>query len=294
MKQLEIIKKALPIINVNFDEVKESLIEQLSKYEKIIVTEETLADCISMQRELAGVRNKIDGMRLDIQREMKAPLDHFGSQMKELFNVVVETEKPIKEGIAVFEEKRKEEKRIEINSMVKELSEPLDEKHSDKFVFSAKWMNKGATIPTIKEEIIQQVSDLLSLQTAFGETVSAIREIAASASEGLTTAIDPEPYIRKADNGGALTAIVMEINAAAKSRREAENAAIEASRVKEEAKVEEKTELAPAPKQEDVATQEPAVPVRSVTIMVTSTDEKLTGLASYMNANGISFEKINV
>ena len=285
MKQLEIIKKALPIIDVNFGAVKESLTAQLAKYEKIVVTEETLADCVSMQRELAGVRNKIDGMRLDIQREMKAPLDHFGGQMKELFQIVVDTEKPIKDGIAVFEEKRKAEKTEAINAKMDEAKSDLSEKFADKLVFNAKWLNKGSTMSSIEADIESQVADLVAMQDAYKETVKAIREIAATDSEGLTTPIDPEPFIAKADRGEQLTSIIIEINAAAKSRKESEVAAVEAEKKKKET-------IAPEPQKQasDNASTEPTT--RTVTIAVTATDEKLRALSDYLKENRIAFEKI--
>ncbi len=293
MKKLEIIKQALPIIEVNFDAVKEGLVSQLAKYEKIIVTEETLSDCITMQRELAGVRNKIDGMRMDIQREMKRPLDDFNCQMKELFNLVVATESPIKLGIDVFEVNRKDEKTDEINALMIKAVEPLSEKFAEKIVFNAKWLNKGSKMPGIKDSIDEQVIDLMAMQTAFEETVSAIEEIVTSASEGLTTPLNSTQYINQADEGVPLTKIIISINSASKQRKDAEQAVIDAQNRKAEAVDAEKKELVPvAPVQSEGTQEAPAQSVRTVTIKVTTTDAKMLELSGFMKANYISFEKV--
>ena len=63
--EVKILKEQLPVIQINFDEMKLALSETLKDYKGIVVTEETLPTCKTTQRELAGVRNKIDTYRKD-------------------------------------------------------------------------------------------------------------------------------------------------------------------------------------------------------------------------------------
>jgi len=87
MKEI-VLNKQLPIINMNYEEVKASLIETTEKYKGIVVTEEGLKDCKATQKELAGVRNKIDDYRKAIKREMEKPIKSFEGQCKELIGLV--------------------------------------------------------------------------------------------------------------------------------------------------------------------------------------------------------------
>ena len=288
MKQLEIIKKEQAIITINFDEVKADLTKQLTKYEKIVVSAETLPDCVSMQKELAGVRNKIDALRLDIQREMKTPIDSFGAQMKELFQLVVDTEAPIKAGIQVFEDRRKAEKTEAITELLDAAKESLEPNFVDKLIFDAKWLNKGATMAQIDSAISLQVWDLMAMQNAFKETCTAVREIALTASASLVTPIAPEPFIKKIGEGADLTSVIMEINKVGSDQAKAESKAVEVAETR-------KTEIVPA-KQEPASTSSDkttAPSVRTVMVKVTATEEKLKELNSFLKLNHIAFEKVS-
>ena len=119
MKEIQI-NKELPVIKMNFEEVKESLQETMKKYEGIIVTEEGLKDCRATQKDLASLRNKIDTYRKDVKREMLIPIDVFEYQCKELIKTIEDVEKPIKEGIKIFDDKRREEKREKALELIKE------------------------------------------------------------------------------------------------------------------------------------------------------------------------------
>lgn len=294
MKQLEIIDQVLPVISINFDEVKASLSETLSKYEGIIVTEETLTDCVAMQKELSRVRREIDAMRLDTQREVKKPLDHFTSQMKELMGLVIAVEDPIKKGMQVFEDKRKSDKLEEIDFLIAEVKKTsgLISPFSDALVVVASWTNKGTTMKHIEFELSAQVEQQMALQNIRKENLGAINEILKGANEGLTTPLDGAYYIKQLDNGTALSSIMGSISGDAKSRKEAEKRAVEAAE-------EEKESLAP-PVKVPVAsegTSEAPAPVapatRTVKLCITTTDEKFQELSAFLKSNGIGYEKID-
>lgn len=289
MKGLRIIKKVLPSIEINFDEVKEGLKQQLSKYEGIVVTEETLLDCVTIQKEMSRLRRDIDGKRLDVQRETKKPLDAFGAQMKELMALVIEVEDPIKKGMQVFEDKRIEEKTTVCEELVSaKLSESGLSVKFQKVVVDSRWMNKGLTIKEIGEDIDGQIIDQLSLQNVHEENAKAIREILKGANEGLTTPLDADYYIGQLDTGAPLSAIMGSISNDSGKRKEAEERAVQAADT-------EKTALAPPRKGPEApgGAGEAHEPVtRTVTIKVTATDEKLADLGAFLKSNQIAYEKV--
>ena len=66
-------KQTITSKTMNFEEVKANLVENMEKNIKgIVVTEESLKDCKATQRDLAGLRNKIDSYRKDGKRKWKS------------------------------------------------------------------------------------------------------------------------------------------------------------------------------------------------------------------------------
>ena len=68
MEELRIKNEQLPVIEINYEDVKKSLEETMGKYKGIVVTEEGLQDCKATQKKLAGLRNNIDKYRKDKKR----------------------------------------------------------------------------------------------------------------------------------------------------------------------------------------------------------------------------------
>ncbi|WP_024613629.1 DUF1351 domain-containing protein [Clostridium sp. Ade.TY] len=154
MKEIQI-NKELPVITMNFDEVKGSLQETMKKYEGIIVTEEGLKDCKATQRDLASLRTKIDNYRKDIKREMEAPIKDFEGSCKELISLISDVEKPIKEGIKVFDDKRREEKKEKvleiINVAIKDFE--LEKEFAYKLDLKDSYLKLTGSIKSIKEDV---------------------------------------------------------------------------------------------------------------------------------------------
>ena len=105
---------------MNFDEVKLSLNDTMSKYRGIVVTEESLRKCKVTQKDLARLRNSIDSYRKNVKKEMEKPIREFESQCRELIKLISEVEKPIKDGIKIYDDKRREEKRLKAIEYIKE------------------------------------------------------------------------------------------------------------------------------------------------------------------------------
>jgi hypothetical protein len=154
MEELQVVKQ-LPVINANFEEVKTSLKETLEKYKGIIVTEEGLKDCKETQKELAKVRNNIDSYRKTIKKEVLVPVTEFENKCKELESLIVEVEQPIKNGIIVFDNKKKEEKKAKALEFIKDAvaEYELIEKYASNLTVLDKYMNLSGSIKAIKEDI---------------------------------------------------------------------------------------------------------------------------------------------
>ena len=153
-------------IETNFTEVRENLKVSLEKYRGLLVSEETLKDCKATQKELAGLRNKVDSYRKETKSKLQEPIKRFEEECKELLSLIVEVEKPIKEGIAKFDEERRQEKvLLALDYLNKQLEENnINEKFRKNISIHDIKINLTNSIKSIKEEIDFKISNIKALQ----------------------------------------------------------------------------------------------------------------------------------
>ncbi|MGG5461472.1 DUF1351 domain-containing protein [Clostridium sp. B9] len=232
MKEIQI-NKELPVIKMNFEEVKGSLQETMKKYEGIIVTEEGLKDCKATQKDLASLRNKIDTYRKDVKREMLVPIDIFEYQCKELISLISDVEKPIKEGIKVFDDKRREEKRQKALELIKEsvIKHNLSKEYALKLTVKNEYLNLSKSLKSVREDIESRALLLEREQEDEKQRKEMLRvsiENAISvANEGINTKLKFEDFTKYIEFGWPLDRILKEINDKATMIKEAEKPKVE-------------------------------------------------------------------
>ena len=165
MEDLKVTKE-LPVIKSNFEEVKTSLTETIAKYTGIVVTEEGLQDCKATQKKLAALRTKIDDFRKTVKKDMEVPIKEFEGQCKELIRLITEAEQPIKDGISIFDNKRREEKRSKVLELIKEsvIEHQLSEKYAARLDVLDKYLNLSGSVKSVREDIEQRALSLLKEQ----------------------------------------------------------------------------------------------------------------------------------
>lgn len=299
MKDIEI-NKQLPVITMNFEEVKASLVENMEKYKGIIVTEESLKDCKATQKDLAGLRNKLDTYRKDVKKEMEKPIKAFESDCKELIGLIAEVEAPIKSGILEFDNKRKEEKRkfadIKIFEICQKLN--LEKKYADQLTVLDKYLNLSASAKSVVEDIEQRAEALKQQQNMDKVKAEMIKANIESALETVNLTLktqleykDFEKYIALGWDGPR---IVREINERAAQIRQAEKAAEEMATKKiEEEKQKEEVQI-PMDLQPKIPEVPKEVnkdePMFFVDVYVESDYERIQALSKYLQANGYKYE----
>lgn len=302
MKEIQI-NKQLPVITMNFEEVKASLVENMEKYKGIIVTEESLKDCKATQKDLAGLRNKLDSYRKDVKKEMEKPIKAFESECKELIGLIAEVEAPIKSGILEFDNKRREEKRKFADVKIFEICQKLglEKKYADQLTVLDKYLNLSTSAKSVVEDIESRAEALKQQQNMDKVKAEMIKANIESALETVNLTLktqleykDFEKYIALGWDGPR---IVREINERAAQIRQAEKAAEEMAtkRIEEEKQKEEvqiPMDLNPkAPEvPKEVKEDEPRF---YVDIYVESDYERIQALSKYLQANGYKYEVHN-
>lgn len=303
MKEI-IVNTQLPVIKTNFEEVKESLKRNLEKYENTIVTEDNLKDCKAMQKELAGLRNQVDNKRKEVKRVLEAPIKEHDKETKELIAIIEEVEKPIKAGIAVFDSKRREEKRKFADVKIFEICQKLnlEKKYADQLTVLDKYLNLSASAKSVVEDIEQRAEALKQQQNMDKVKAEMIKANIESALETVNLTLktpleykDFEKYLALGWDGPR---IVREINERAAQIRQAEKAAEEmATKRIEEEKVSKEEVQMPM----DLKPKTPEVPKEVkedeprfyVDIYVESDYERIQALSKYLQANGYKYEVHN-
>ena len=300
MKDIEI-NKQLPVITMNFEEVKASLVENMEKYKGIIVTEESLKDCKATQKDLAGLRNKLDTYRKDVKKEMEKPIKAFESDCKELIGLIAEVEAPIKSGILEFDNKRKEEKRkfadIKIFEICQKLN--LEKKYADQLTVLDKYLNLSASAKSVVEDIEQRAEALKQQQNMDKVKAEMIKANIESALETvnltLKTPLEYKDFEKYLSLGWDGPRIVREINERAAQIRQAEKAAEEMATKKiEEEKVSKEEVQIPM----DLKPKAPEVPKEVkedepkffVDTYVEGTFEQIQNLSKFLKDNGYKYE----
>ncbi|ARC85664.1 hypothetical protein U732_1096 [Clostridium argentinense CDC 2741] len=297
MRKIEL-NKQLPVITMNFEEVKNSLADTVEKYKGIIVTEEGLQDCKATQKELAGLRIKIDNYRKEIKKEMSKPIDAFENQCKELVKLIADAEEPIKKGILVFDNARREEKRKVALSIISEVAKEhqLSEKYVNKLNVLDKYMNLTAKPSEVKKDIEQRILILLQEQKRELEMLEIIKDTIENANKDIKTHLKIEDFKNLINMNIPTNKIIQEINKRAEIIREAEKPKpVETPKVEEEIKqepVKQPVSMSISPNKEHLPKENQEEPLYCIELRVVGTREYIAQLGQYLKDNNYNYTKL--
>jgi hypothetical protein len=203
MQELTIINQSLPVINVNFEEVKKDLQEQLEQYKILVVTEESLSLCKTNQKALAGLKNKVDTYRKDIKKTMSVPITEFESKCKELVSLIESAEQPLKDGIKVFDDMKREEKRKTASELISESiqSNGLNEKYASKLTVLDEYLNLSSSKKSVKEDIEKRAFMLIEEQKKELELLELIQDAIQTVNKRINRQLKLSEFQRYIDNG---------------------------------------------------------------------------------------------
>ena len=136
----------------NKQEITEYLEGTLSKYEKLVVTEDNLKEMKSALREVISYRTKLSKFGTEKKRELKKPVNIFSAELEQVLTVVNRVEMPLSKQIQEFELKEQEKRKELVLSTVKDKAQIMGirEEYMNQFVPNPKWWeNKTAKIADV-------------------------------------------------------------------------------------------------------------------------------------------------
>lgn len=144
-------------IDFNHEELKTELSAKLQKYNKLVVTEDGIADAKKDRANLNKLRTALDNKRKEVKKDCLSPYEDFEKKVKEILSLVDEPILAIDSQIKVFDEQKKAEKEQEIsNYFVGEIGELADLLPFSK-IWNPKWLNVGYKMDAISKEITEAI-----------------------------------------------------------------------------------------------------------------------------------------
>lgn len=278
-----------PKITINYETLKAELQSGLKNYEGLVVTEESLAGCKAAQKELASLRAKIDTYRKDKKKELEKPIKDFEAQCKELISLVDRVEQPIKDGIKVFDDQKREEKRQIALSLIAEVAaaQELNEKYAAKLDVLDKYMNLTATAKAVREDLETRAFALKVEQDREKERLDIIQSVIDSENARLKTKLNIIMWRRFIDGGAPTSEIIESIRQHAATVYEAENKPVEQPKEQQPTETPTQAENPPETPQTQPEKQYTA------TLKLIGNITELRSVSAFLKEHGISYEVLD-
>lgn len=223
--EFKVEKEVLPIIKINFDEMKKALTNTLTEYNGIVVTEQSLTSCKAKQKDLASLRVKIDNYRKEKKKDLSKPITVFENQCKELIELVEKAEGPIKTGIKVFDDQKKDLKRNKAIELAKEVASEyeLNERYAARLEILDKYCNLTAKSNEVKEDLISKAMTLKVEQDREEELIDIIKSTIEFENVKLYNKMKFENFQRYINLGMSAKEVVNEVRLTAERIYTSEN-----------------------------------------------------------------------
>ena len=163
-----IVRQSNGVIEENFTEAKAYLQEQLNAYKGVVFTEDTKTDAkntvANLRKDKKALQDKVKAVKVEYMK----PFDEFNAKANELLTLYDEPIDYINGQVAEFEERRKQEKKEQIEAIYAELV-PEEEWQNViplRKIYNSKWENATTTVKSIKEEIMSRKQDVKTAYTA--------------------------------------------------------------------------------------------------------------------------------
>ena len=233
---LEILKVEKPIVEFNHEAMKAELLQIVGEWKGFIIQEDDLAFTKDLLADLNKKKKAIDDFRKNTKKELSEPIALFEAQCKELVGIIDGVYGDIKEQYDTFEEKRREQKLIQVQEWIAIAGEEsqLPESYRLRIELKPQYLNKTMKEADILKDLNDHIDKLKSewiIQQSRVEQITMQCELV-SERLGLNIPLDPQQFTHHED----LRLAKPEIEAAGQRAKKAQDEALKA--IQEKAKQE--------------------------------------------------------
>lgn len=140
----------------NKDVLDQAVDEFISKYENIIVTEETLKDAKNSKAQVNALKKALDDKRKEQKRIYNKPLNAFENEIKAYIQKLNNVYQSINDGVKFFEDKQRDERKQNVQAMIIEVAE-ANAVDPETVEIQKQWLLKSATKAKTMSEIVEAV-----------------------------------------------------------------------------------------------------------------------------------------
>lgn len=265
-------------IENNFQEFLEGVRKMVEPYVGKMFNEEQTIEAKDTVAELNKYRKQIDGDRLSVKKEWMKPYEEFEAKVKQALVIVDEAIEPIKAQVTEAEERRIEERKQEVESIIGKV---IKTRPSFEFIMSCpwfydtKWQNKSVKLSAVESQVEERANQIDSdLSVISNDEYS----------------VDLMAEYRK---HGSLTQSLIVKDSIIKKKKEAEEYQ---ERIKAQKLAAAQQSVQQEPVKEPENQEEPESTWReseliTVTFKATATQEGLSGLKNYCRMNNIVLQR---
>ena len=261
-------------IRWNNEELKAEIAEKMQEYKSLAFTEDTIKEAKADRAKLNKLRTAFEDERKRIKKLCMAPYDEFEKQIKELIALIDEPIRLIDSQIKEVEEKRRDDKRKEIEMLFPAIG--FQDFVTLDMIWDEKWLNATVSMTKIEEQMKSRMYQI-------GDDVFAIHSLPEFSFEAM------EVYKKTLD----LTMAIQEGQRLSEIQKR-KAAYEEEQRRKEEAARQEAVRPVnkPEPEPEQSEVKEENAELLQLDFRVWGTREQIIGLRQYLIDNKIEFGKV--
>lgn len=148
--QLKVNEIQLPdVISFNYDELKSELSEKVKKYELMTYTDEQIKEAKADRANLNKLKKALNDERIRREREYMLPFNDFKQKINEIIGIIDKPIAVIDTQIKAADDKRKEQKQLEIGSLF--VTKEFPSWVRINMIQDDSWLNVGTSMKQIDE-----------------------------------------------------------------------------------------------------------------------------------------------
>jgi hypothetical protein len=150
--ELKVNEVQLPeVIKFNYDELKAELTEKVKKYETLVYTEEQIKEAKADKASLNKLKKALNDERIRREKEYMQPFNEFKTKINEIIGIIDKPITLIDTQIKEADEKRKNDKRVEIGAYYETTGHP--DWLTLPRLFDERWLNSTYSMKQIQTDI---------------------------------------------------------------------------------------------------------------------------------------------
>lgn len=263
----------------NFDSLSQAVDDYASRYTNYVVSSANEKDAKDVRAELRKLSTALDEKRKEIKKDYNKPLDEFTGNIKALQARLGESISPIDAALKELEANEREARRVAVQALIVEMASNY-EVYPEDIEIDSTWTNKQISKKKIVEGIsvemkrVKEVRDKLATDT---NTITKYAEAKGIPADG---------YVDQLANGQEVDYLIQSIDNSA-NRKVQQQKELEAKTAEEQTHQKQQGDAV-------IDTDTGEVVSRDVVLKITATIPQMKLLKNFMDANGISYQRVGI